>query len=95
VTLAVGTPADRGSVTGPGLRDLAGAWLSAGARAVLLALWDPPAESGPRLLAEFHRAVASGAPPAVALEGARRAVARDPRLRDPVHWAGFVLYGAP
>jgi hypothetical protein len=95
VTLAFGTPADRAMVTGPGVREIARGWLAAGARAVVLPLWDPPVDSGPRLLAELHRAIASGASPAAALETARLALARDPRFHDPVHWAGFVLYGVP
>jgi tetratricopeptide (TPR) repeat protein len=95
VTLAVGRPQDRDAVTGPGLRDLARGWLAAGAAAVVLSLWDPPAASRVRFLAEFHRAVADGESPSRALDRARDAVARDPQFRDPVHWAGFVLYGTP
>lgn len=95
LVLCVGGPADRARATGPGLRDLARAALAAGAESVVLSLWDPPSSSSLLFQAVLGRALANGEPPGKALDRARLAVARDPRFRDPVHWAGHVLYGPP
>ena len=73
-------------------RDLAASWLSAGAVAVVVSLWDPPEDSGPAFLAELHHALALGDDPAEALARARSSIASRPGFEDPVHWSGFVLY---
>ena len=73
-------------------RDLAASWLSAGASAVLVNLWDLPEDSGPAFLAELHRALALGADPAEALARARSSIASRPGFEDPVHWASFILF---
>jgi CHAT domain-containing protein len=91
--LCVGDPADRAQATGPGLRNLARAALAAGAESVVLSLWDPPPASSLVFQTAIGRALAQGDSPGLALDLARLAVARDLRFRDPVHWAGYVLYG--
>lgn len=93
--LILGTPNDRASITGDGLRNMALDALAGGSGAILLTLWDPPTDSSRRFLGELHRALAAGSPPGRALDRARSAVARDPKFRDPVHWAGYVLFGEP
>ncbi|MEO6808131.1 MAG: CHAT domain-containing protein [Isosphaeraceae bacterium] len=93
--LCPGDPTDRARATGPGLRDLARAALAAGAESVVLSLWDPPSTSSLLFQTEIGRALAKGDSPGQALDRARLTVARDPRFRDPVHWAGSVLYGLP
>jgi tetratricopeptide (TPR) repeat protein len=86
--------ADRDAVRGIGLSALARATMAAGADWLVLMLWDAPEESKAVWAAEFHRAISDGAAPPEALQKAKLAVARDLRFRNPVHWAGYVLYGA-
>lgn len=85
--------ADRAGSSAEGLRDLARAGLLTGARHVLLPLWPPPAESSRKFFADFYRALGSGETTESAFTLAKSATASDPRFRDPVHWAGYVLSG--
>ena len=64
-------------------RDLARDALAAGAGAVVVSLWDPPADSGPVLAAALHAGLAAGLTPAEALDRARRSVGRRAPLRRP------------
>jgi hypothetical protein len=75
-------------------RDLAACWLAAGANAVIVSLWDPPADSAPLFAAELHGGLSRNLSPADALDRARRTLAARPATADPVHWAGYVLYQA-
>ncbi|WP_152051929.1 CHAT domain-containing protein [Tautonia marina] len=75
-------------------RDLAACWLAAGAEAVIVSLWDPPADSAPLFAAELHGGLSRNLAPAEALDRARRTLAARPATADPVHWAGYVLYQA-
>ena len=84
---------DAEGTRGQGLLALARSGLLAGADSVILTLWEPPAESSLRFFREFYRLLNSGSTTIVALADARAAIARDPKFRDPVHWAGYVLYG--
>lgn len=77
------------------IRDRAALPIGAGTSTLILPLWEPPADSGVLLLDELHRQLAANEPPGRALRRARERVALDVRYRDPVHWAGFVLYGNP
>lgn len=86
-------PLGRGGISGEALRDLARVGLATGAGAVVLALWEPPEESARRFYAEYYRKLREGETPALAVDAARATVARDPKFRDPVHWAGYVVYG--
>ncbi len=85
--------AGREGLTADGLRLWAEAALRTGVGGVVMSLWEPPAESARVYFAEFYRALKAGEslPRSVGL--AREAVARRPEFRDPVHWAGFVVYG--
>jgi len=76
-----------------GIQGWADAGLQAGADAVLVEIWTHPAESSRIFFEAFYRALGSGQEPAEALGKARVVVARDPRFHDPVHWAGYVLFG--
>ena len=87
--------ADPHATRGEGLRELARGGLASGAGSVLISRWTAPSASSERFFVEFHKALASGMSPAPALDAARAAVAQDPAFRDPVHWAGYALYGLP
>jgi tetratricopeptide (TPR) repeat protein len=87
--------AERENVSGAGLVALVRAAMTAGAEWVVLGLWDAPEESRGIWASEFHRRLSEGLSPPDALRQARRVVEREPRFCDPVHWAGYVLYGAP
>jgi tetratricopeptide (TPR) repeat protein len=69
-------------------------WLAAGVPTVLVARWAAPAGSTERVLAEFHRQIAGGAEPSAALRTAQRLVRSEPATAAPVHWAGWMLFGA-
>ena len=79
--------------SGPGLIALERAFLLAGARTVVLALWQPPAEVGRDLLAEFYRRVLAGERKADALRAAQQT--SKTKHADPRGWAAFVAVGEP
>ncbi len=72
---------------------LARGLLYAGARSVLVTLWDVNDESTTELVGAFYRRLAAGSGPAAALRAAMR------ELREahphPYYWAPFVLVGEP
>ena len=72
---------------------LARGLLYAGARSVLVTLWDVNDESTTELVGSFYRRLTAGSGPAAALRGAMR------ELREvhshPYYWAPFVLVGEP
>ncbi|HVS18515.1 MAG TPA: CHAT domain-containing protein, partial [Planctomycetota bacterium] len=77
-----------------GASDLSGAFLAAGADAVLLAAVDLPFEPVARFVPLLHAELARGATPAEALWRARVELARDPALADPFHHlAGLRVLG--
>jgi CHAT domain-containing protein len=67
---------------------LAGAFLCAGARAVLASLWAVDDNAAADLMVAFYAHLASGDPPATALRAAQLAT----RARHPLHWAAFQLW---
>jgi tetratricopeptide (TPR) repeat protein len=71
---------------------LVSAFLQAGARNVLLSLWQAPPAARRELLTAFYTSLAESRSPAESLRLARKAV----RERDPstVAWAGWVLIGS-
>ena len=72
---------------------LARGLLYAGARSLLLTLWDVHDHSTARLMTHFYREMAAGSRPAPALRAAMRRHREDyPR---PYYWASFVLVGQP
>ena len=77
--------------SGPGVIALQRAFLLAGARSVVLGLWQPPADVRRGLLTEFYRRVLEGERGSDALRAAQQtAKSRKP---DPRGWAAFVLVG--
>ncbi|NNJ11187.1 CHAT domain-containing protein [Chloroflexales bacterium ZM16-3] len=67
---------------------LAGAFLCAGARAVLASLWAVDDRAAADLMAAFYARLAAGDPPAIALRAAQQAV----RTAHPHHWAAFQIW---
>ncbi|MCG8459900.1 MAG: CHAT domain-containing protein [Holophagales bacterium] len=86
---ALGAP-----VRGEGWEGLARGFHYAGARTVLMSLWEVEDAATRILMEHFYRALWLGDQrPAAALRQAQTAMARDSRWRDPYWWAGFVLQG--
>ncbi len=79
----------------PGERGLAGAFLRAGARAVVGARWPIPDADGKAVTQAFYTALERGLPAGEALRQAQLALRRDPATAAPLHWAGFTLVGDP
>ena len=79
----------------PGERGLAGAFLRAGARAVIGARWPIPDADGKALTEALYAALDRGLPAGEALRQAQLAMRRDPATAAPLHWAGFTLVGDP
>jgi CHAT domain-containing protein len=77
---------------GDGAHGLRRAFLAAGCRSVVSALWDVPETSARKLLEGFYQRLLNGAGRLEALAEARASV-RAEYPRDPIHWAGFVLDG--
>jgi CHAT domain-containing protein len=82
---------------GEGLVGLSWAFLRAGARQVVAALWEVTDESTPRLMDGLYAGIAAGKRPAEALRDAKlemlRAGLKDgSRFREPYYWAPFVIY---
>jgi CHAT domain-containing protein len=79
-------------VAGEGLLGLGQGFLAAGARRVLVSLWDVDDPATAALMAHFYRALQT-LPPGAALQAAQAAVRADPAWQEPYYWAGFVLQG--
>lgn len=87
-----------GGMLGPeGTASLARAFLQAGAGSVVAGLWQVPDESTSDLMVAFHGYLSQGMDRAEALRQAKLDHLRSNKgaLREPFHWAGFVLYGEP
>ncbi len=81
------------AVGGDELLGLTRALLSAGARAVLVSLWDVHDETAAAMMVDVFRRMMAGQGAAEALRAAMLAT-RD-RLPHPFYWAPFVLLGHP
>jgi CHAT domain-containing protein len=79
------------ALTGDGVINLARAFFYAGARSILINLWDNKPEVSQAFLVNFYRHLKDGKSPSEALRAARFDIRR--QYPDPIHWAGFVLYG--
>ena len=94
--LAVLSACDTGRgalVQGEGIIGLPFAFFVAGNADALVSLWPVYDESTATFIERFFARVARGAGHAQALAAVKREFAADPATADPVHWAGFVLYG--
>jgi tetratricopeptide (TPR) repeat protein len=74
---------------------LSRAYLYAGARSLVLALWRVEDEAGASLMQEFYRNLLAGQTKAAALRQAQLALLANPVYRHPFYWATFVLLGDP
>ena len=81
------------ALSGEGVLGLTGAFLSAGARAVVASLWDVDDAATAALMVRFYRGLADGRTVADALARARRELAGSPGTTAPRYWAGFVVVG--
>jgi CHAT domain-containing protein/tetratricopeptide (TPR) repeat protein len=84
------------SVTGQGVMGLRASITAAGARSVLMSLWQVPDEATVKLMEHFYRnLLEKKVTKAEALAKAQEAVRDDSsgRYRNPFHWAAWVLAG--
>jgi CHAT domain-containing protein/Flp pilus assembly protein TadD len=81
-------------LAGEGLVGLPRAFMSAGARRVLVSLWNVGDRSTAALMDHFYRALLNQKlQPAAALRAAQRAMWQEAQWRAPSYWGGFVLQG--
>ncbi len=81
-------------IKGEGLVSLTRAFMYAGAPRVVASLWQVNDHATAELMTHFYRGILQQKlAPGAALRAAQRALARDPRWREPYYWAGFVLQG--
>lgn len=79
---------------GEGLVGLTRGFLHAGARGVLVSLWEVEDRATAELMRRFYRGMLKeGRPPAAALRQAQASLRREPGWEAPYFWAGFVLQG--
>ncbi len=96
VTLSACETALGRRVRGEGVVGLSHAFLSAGARSVLVSLWPVTDRSTLRFMTELYRRLHAGQDPAEALREVRRQWIRTAGLDGhPAAWAPFVLVGDP
>jgi tetratricopeptide (TPR) repeat protein len=83
-------------VRGEGPMGMARAFLHAGARRVVVSLWDVEDDATTELMARFYRGMLhERLTPAGALRSAQLSIATDPEWRRSRSWAAFVLQGEP
>lgn len=81
-------------VRGEGLLGLGRAFLRAGARRVLVSLWQIEDNSSAALMKRFYEGfLREGLPPAAALRRAQLSLRDEPGWADPFYWAGFEIQG--
>jgi CHAT domain-containing protein/Tfp pilus assembly protein PilF len=81
-------------IRGEGLVGLTRGFQYAGARRVLVSLWEVEDRATAELMRLFYREMLErGQPPAAALRSAQLALRRQPGWQAPYYWAGFVLHG--
>jgi CHAT domain-containing protein len=81
-----------GKVTqGEGVLNFARAFQQAGARSVMVSLWNIPVEESLKFYSQFYQALKGGRPKLEALKAARSSVrAKEPH---PYFWTGLILHG--
>lgn len=81
-------------IRGEGLLGLTRGFFYAGAPRVVASLWRVDDRATARLMARFYREMwEKGLPASAALRAAKRALAAEPRYRDPYSWGAFVFQG--
>jgi tetratricopeptide (TPR) repeat protein len=83
-----------GAITGDGVIGLSRALLVAGARSVVVSLWNVDDAATAALMRAFYAAYRASDDKAAALAEAMRQVRARPETADPRFWAGFMLLGA-
>ena len=82
--------------SGEGIVGLSRSFLSAGARAVAVSLWNVSDITTSRFMKSFYQHLVSGSGNAVALRLAKLQIMEDAKeLKHPHYWAPFVLIGKP
>ncbi len=69
------------------------AFFVAGARQVIVSLWDVDDEATSELLQRFHEEWKPGVTAAAALRRAQDAVRKQPKWQHPAHWAAWQIWG--
>ena len=83
-------------IRGEGIVGLPHAFLSAGARGVVVSLWRVDDRATAAYMADFYRELRNGLSPAAAMLAVRRAkVANGGTASHPSQWAPFILVGTP
>ncbi len=78
---------------GEGILGLTRAFFYAGVRSVVVSLWPISDESSSLFMEAFYREILAGASRDVALQRARKSLARSRDFAHPFHWAAFELHG--
>jgi CHAT domain-containing protein len=96
VTISSCNSAGRRNYAGEGLVGLAWAFLRAGAHRVVAAQWEVNDVAAPLVMNDMYTAmIDDGLEPAAALRRAQLDLLHsDGRLKSPLYWAPFVVYGA-
>lgn len=83
-------------IRGEGLLGMTQAFLQAGARRVVVSLWNVNDVASAELMSRFYRRLLRDEmSPSEALRAAQLAMLRETRWQAPYYWAGFVLQGLP
>jgi hypothetical protein len=84
------------AVNGQGSLGFQSAFMAAGARSLLVALWKVPADASKELIQHFHDGLFKrGLSRAEALKQAQAALRGQERYADPWNWGGWILLGDP
>jgi CHAT domain-containing protein len=85
------------TIRGEGMLGMTHAFFTAGARRLIVSLWEVNDQAAARLLTDYYRQQETGHSPAAALRRARGAFlqSQSPLLRHPYYWASFVHSGLP
>ena len=83
----------RGEPNNDGVMGLARSFLIAGARMVLVTLWQVPDRATEHLMYFFYRNMLRGAPASFALQQSMHQLRCLEQFAHPVHWAGFQIIG--
>jgi CHAT domain-containing protein len=81
--------------TGQGVRGLQQAFMTAGARSLVMSLWKVDDTATSQLMKGFYSSLTQGHGPAVALRTAQLRLLAEPAHAHPYYWASFVQYGDP
>ena len=82
--------------TGQGLVAMNTAFMAAGVPAVLSSLWSAPDEATNQIMTNFYSFLKKGQTKSLALKNAKLKYlksTKDPNLKHPYYWAGFIVTG--